>query len=102
MSGGATLTVHARWKVLAISSMRMKSAGISARDARSAGEQAVELSLETVAGSVYEVQWAASLDGEWTVLKSWVAEVDGETSVTVTIPADAASGFFRLSSPDGE
>ena len=102
VSGGATLTVHARWKVLAISSMRMKSAGISARDARSAGEQAVELSLETVAGSVYEVQWAASLDGEWTVLKSWVAEVDGETSVTVTIPADAASGFFRLSSPDGE
>ena len=102
VSGGATLTVHARWKKLAISSFAMKSVSVSARDARSVGEQVVELSFETVADGVYEVQWTASLDGEWMVLKTWTAEEDGETSVRVTIPADAGSGFFRISSPEVE
>jgi ribosomal protein L27 len=99
VTGGTEKTVYAHWRELVISSMSMKSVGLVARDSKSVAEQAVELSFETVAGTAYEVQWAASLDGEWTVLKSWVAEADGETSVTVTVPADSANGFFRLAVP---
>ena len=69
--------------------------------ARSASPATVECTLwfGTVAGTVYEVLWTPSMDGEWTVLKSWTAPEDGETSVEVPATPDAAAGFYRLAPP---
>ena len=96
--------LYAHWTeaVLTIRGFGMKSAGIAARDARSASEKVVELSFAAVAGVVYEVEWTDALDGEWTLLKRWTADDDGETSVAVTVPSDSTGGFFRITAPMGE
>lgn len=54
------------------------------------------LRLGTAAGSRYEIQWAAALDGAWTTLKTWTAGNDGESEVEVSVPDGSGMGFFRL------
>ena len=100
-------TLYAHWKesvaALSISGFAMSpcSANAFVRDARSSGVECT-LWYETVADVVYEVQWTPALGGEWTVLKRWFADEDGERSVTVDIPSESFSGFFRLVRPDAE
>ena len=97
-----TRTLYAHWRETAASmsisgfAMATRAAAPAARSA--AGSDTVECTLvfETYAGVDYEVQWTSSLTGEWTVLKRWTATTDGQTPVTVEIPADAATGFFRF------
>ena len=101
VSEDAERTLFAHWRdtaaTLSISAFSM-SPRTAAPAARSAAADTVEctLAFETYAGLAYEVQWASSLDGEWTVLKSWLSDVDGETVVTVSVPAGETTGFFRL------
>jgi uncharacterized repeat protein (TIGR02543 family) len=99
-------TLYAHWKesagTLSISGFsRSVRAGTLARDAKFDADE-YTLSFETEAGVTYEVQWTAELGGEWTTLKTWTAEEDGETSVTVTVPAGANTGFFRLVAQEAE
>ncbi len=103
VTGGAEKTLYAYWTEngLAISGFRMKSVANGARNSRSGDEQVFEFSYAAVAGVLYEIEWTDSLDGEWTVVKSWVAEDDGFTSVTVSVPT-RCTGFFRFSAPNGE
>ena len=103
VSGGAEKTLYAYWTEngLAISGFGMKSVANGARNSRSGDEQVFEFSYAAVAGVLYEIEWTDSLDGEWTVVKSWVAEDDGFTSVTVSVPS-RSTGFFRFSAPNGE
>ncbi len=99
-------TLYAHWKesagTLSISGFsRSVRAGTLARDAKFDADE-YTLSFETEAGVTYEVQWTAELGGEWTTLKSWTAEEDGEMAVTVTVPAGANTGFFRLVAQEAE
>lgn len=96
------LYLTASWKEsasassLAITAFEMKPRAASPAT-RSASPATVETTLwfGTIAGTVYEVQWAPAVDGEWIVLKRWTADEDGEMPVTVDVPV-GASGFFRL------
>ena len=107
VTDAAERKLYAHWKggasTLNITAFAMTPRA-AAPAARSASPATVECTLwfGTVAGTVYEVLWTPSMDGEWTLLKRWTAEEDGEVPVTVEIPADAATGFFRLVQPDGE
>jgi hypothetical protein len=78
-----------------------RRSGAVARGAKAARAE-YTLRFETVADVTYEVQWTPALDGEWSVLKRWTADEDGETEVPVSVPAGAASGFFRVVLPDEE
>jgi uncharacterized repeat protein (TIGR02543 family) len=97
----ADLYLTATWKEsasassLAITAFEMKPGAAPAT--RSAAAATVESTLwfGTYAGTVYEVQWAPAVGGEWIVLKRWTATEDGEMPVTVDVPAGPA-GFFRL------
>ena len=85
-------TLYAHWEAtaapLSISGFsRSARAGFAPRGAKSA---TVEYTLWVETG------------GEWTVLKRWTADEDGETEVSVSVPAGAVSGFFRVVLPDGE
>lgn len=59
-------------------------------------QRTYSLRLGVAAGSRYEIQWTAALDGEWTTLKSWTGTKDGETEVEVSVPEGSGMGFFRL------
>ena len=95
VAGGSERTLVAHWKELVISGLSMKkSAGIAARGNRETADGV--LTFDAVAGSVYEVLWTPALGGEWTVLKTVNAEEDGAMAVSVELPADSVTGFFRL------
>ena len=104
LDGGDSRDLYAHWTEigLAISGFGLMSAPCGARDSRSDGEQVVVLSFASIAGVDYEIQWAPSLDGGWTVLKRWAADEDGETPVTVEVPSDSSGGFFRLLQSDAD
>ena len=97
-----TLKLYAHWKTdaMAISGFSMSSRAASG--ARASRPQTATIEVETVADVTYEIQWTPSLDGEWTLLKRWTANEDGETAVTVEVPSGSSSGFFRLLQPDAE
>ena len=101
VTADAERTLYAHWAenaaALAITgfSVSPRTAGPAVRSA-SAATAGSTLWLETFIGFQYEVQWTASLDGEWTVLKRWTADQNGTTAVSVDIPDGASSGFFRL------
>ncbi len=106
VTADAERTLYAHWKesagTLSISGFsRSVRAGTLARDAKFDADE-YTLSFETEAGVTYEVQWTPELGGEWVTLKTWTAEEDGETSVTVTVPAGSPTGFFRLGAPEAE
>ena len=63
-----------------------------------AAEKTVILCPKTTAGVVYEIQWTVSIYGEWTILRRFTAEEDGECAVTVALPEGACCGFFRVCS----
>jgi uncharacterized repeat protein (TIGR02543 family) len=96
----ADLYLTATWKesasALSITAFEMSPRAVPS-GTRSAAPATVESTLwfGTVAGTVYEVQWAPAVNGEWTVLKRWTADEDGEMPVTVEVPAGSA-GFYRL------
>lgn len=99
-------TLYAHWKEAVALSIKgfgkcMEAVAV-ARDVRSAGGQEFTLRFEVVADVVYEVQWASSPDGEWTVLERWIAEDDGEAEITIPVRPDAPAGFYRLAIADGE
>ncbi len=98
-----TRTLYAHWRDTAAAALSIRAFSMSAptaapaaRDAKATATAECTLAFETYAGLAYEVQWTSALDGEWTVLKSWVSDVDGETVVTVEVPAGDTTGFFRL------
>lgn len=103
----AERTLYAHWQATAAS---LSITGVSrtsllvpsSRDARSAGEQEFTLRFEVLADVAYEVQWASSLDGEWTVLEHWIAEEDGEAEIPIPVRPDIPAGFYRLAIADGE
>ena len=94
-------TLYAHWKEkgaapsITAFSVSPRSTALAARSAGS-GILECTLVVETGADFVYEVQWTASMLGEWTVLKHWTAAEDGEFPVTVEVPADFPAGFFRV------
>lgn len=100
----ATRTLYAHWQEgsVAISGISMTFRAASA--GRRALTVATECTLcfESVADVLYEIQWTPSLGGEWTVLKRWIADEDGDSAVTVVVPSDSSTGFFRLVLPDVE
>lgn len=105
VSDDSELELFARWQAgTAATSITSFSVSRSASTARGVRATSVECTLwvETVADVAYEVLWTDSLGDEWTLLKSWIATDDGETSVTVEIPADSVSGFFRVGMADVE
>ncbi|MBP5787139.1 MAG: InlB B-repeat-containing protein, partial [Kiritimatiellae bacterium] len=92
----------AQWNVsassLAISGFAMKPAGTAnARGGR--GPVPGVLSFEAEAGRVYELQWTPVLGGEWTTLRRWTADADGEADVEVPSHSGESSGFYRLAAP---
>ncbi len=102
----AERTLYAHWEAtagtLSITGFsRSLSSGMAARDARAAADEYM-LRFVAVAGAVYEVLWAPSLDAEWTVLKTWIADADGDATVPVAVPADSPTGFFRVLGLDDE
>ena len=94
-------TLYAQWKQRA-SALAITGFSVAPRTAapaaRSAAGDTVECTLwvNTIATVDYEIYWTDDLTGEWTVLKRWTATDDGETSVTVAIPAGSTTGFFRI------
>jgi uncharacterized repeat protein (TIGR02543 family) len=105
VSDANSLALVAKWKTgAAAASITAFSMSRSVSTARGLKAATVDctLGVDTVADVAYEVLWTDSLDGEWTVLKRWIATDDGETSVTVTIPAENAIGFFRVVQADEE
>ena len=100
VTSDSTRTLYAHWRKQAAAAITGFSVAPRAArlGARAAGADTVECTLWfwTVAGSDYDLLWTPSLLGDWEILKSWTADTDGETSVTVEIPADSATGFFRL------
>ena len=106
VTADAERTLYAHWKesagTLSISGFsRSVRAETLARDAKFDADE-YTLSFETEAGVTYEVQWTPELGGEWVTLKTWTADEDGETSVTVTVPAGSPTGFFRVGAPGAE
>ena len=100
VTSDTTRTLVAHWRreaAAAITGISVSPRAV-APAARSAGADTVEctLTFSTVAGFDYDLLWTPSLLGDWEILKSWTADTDGETSVTVEIPADSPTGFFRL------
>jgi hypothetical protein len=98
----ASRTLYARWTKAARSPGAISAIAVSSRggaQARSAGTEGgtCTLIVETEAGVEYEVQWTETLGGEWTTVKRWVAEEDGECEVEVPVAAGAATGFYRVS-----
>ena len=93
-------TLFAHWQATAASLSitgfsRTPRPASAARDARVPATECT-IRVETIAGAVYEVQWTPELGGAWTVLKRWTADADGETAVSVSVPAGEATGFFRV------
>ncbi|MBR4251230.1 MAG: InlB B-repeat-containing protein [Kiritimatiellae bacterium] len=97
-------TLYAHWKAkaagkgLAITGF---AAGGTPRaeGARTAAGAGSVLAFEAEAGSVYELQWTPAPGGEWTAVRRWTAEADGETAVEVPVRPGEASGFYRLAMP---
>jgi uncharacterized repeat protein (TIGR02543 family) len=102
----AERTLYAHWEATAGTlsitgfSRSLRSA-MAARDARAAADE-YTLRFVAVAGAVYEILWTPSLAVEWTALKAWTADADGEATVPVVVPADSPTGFFRVLGLDGE
>ena len=99
-------TLYAQWKQrtspLAITGFSV-APRTAAPAARSAAGDTIECTLwvNTIATIDYEIFWTDDLRGEWTLVKRWTAEADGEP-VTVAIPADSTTGFFRIVELDVE
>ena len=92
-------TLWAHWGVpasgLSISGFALKpTRDVAARDAH--WRPIHVLSFEAKAGCVYELQWTPSLGTEWTPLRRWTAEVDGETDVELPSLPSTHTGFFRI------
>ncbi len=100
VTADAERTLYAHWQatVAALSITGFSRTSRPAPAARDARPPATECTIrvETVASAVYEVQWTPELGGAWTVLKRWTADADGETTVSVSVPAGEATGFFRV------
>ena len=99
-------TLFAHWQATAGSFSitgfsRSPRSGAAARGARASAVE-YTLRVEVAAGVTYEVQWTPVLGGEWTVLRRWTADADGETSVPVAVPATSPTGFFRVVEADAE
>ena len=100
------LTLYAHWKVR-VAPLAITGFSVAPRTAapatRSAAGDMIECTLwvNTIATIDYEVFWTDDLTGEWTLKKRWTAEADGE-AVTVEIPADSTTGFFRIVELDVE
>ena len=108
VTDAAERTLYAHWKEgaapLAISAFTMSPRAVPAARSASAQDATVAFTfrLETLADVDYVVQWTSSLDGDWTDLKRWTANVDGMSSVTVDVPAGFSTGFFRIGIVDDE
>ena len=103
----AERTLYAHWKPGSTAKGLAISGFAAGRTPRAEGTRAAtvpcaSLTFEAEAGCVYELQWTPALGGEWTTLRRWVADADGESSVTFPVPADSSSGFFRLAVSGGE
>jgi uncharacterized repeat protein (TIGR02543 family) len=100
------LTLYAHWKVRA-APLAITGFSVAPRTAapatRSAAGDTIECTLwvNTIATIDYEIFWTDDLTGEWTLKKRWTAEADGEP-VTVAIPANSTTGFFRIVELDVE
>ncbi len=100
VTADAERTLYAHWQAavasLSITGFSRSSRPVSAvRDARVPATECT-IRVETIADAVYEIQWTPALGGAWTVLKRWTADADGETAVSVSVPAGEATGFFRV------
>jgi hypothetical protein len=69
---------------------------------RAAAVSDATLTFEAEAGRVYELQWTQTLGGEWTTLRRWTADDDGETTIALPGTSGCPSGFFRLAAPEQE
>ncbi len=102
----AERTLYAHWQTTAgsLSITAFSRSSCPVPTVRSTLPPATEytLQLETTVGVTYEVQWVPALGVEWSVLNRWTADVDGENSISVSLPADSPSGFFRVVEVDAE
>ena len=96
----AEKTLWAHWsettRGLAISGFAVKKAGPAAARGDRSDPAVATLSFEAEAGRVYELQWTPALGGEWTTVRRWTAEADGETSMEVPASLGESTGFYRL------
>ncbi len=101
VTGDFERDLYAHWRnsaaTLSITgfSLSPRVAAPAARKADSA-TMTCTLWIDALAGDVCEISWASAMDGEWMVLKRWISNVDGKSSVTVDVPTDSPTGFFRL------
>ena len=100
----ATRTLYAHWstaKGFAITAIAVGpddgEEGPSRRAVRGGveAENICLLRFELSEGTEYEIQWAASMDGEWETMERLTAETDGEVEVEIEVPG-GEKGFFRL------
>ncbi len=100
----ATRTLYAHWTTargFAITAIAVGAGdgdeGPAPRAVR--GEEKAEnvcrLRFELSAGTEYEIQWTASMEGKWETVERLTAETDGEVEVEIEVPG-GEKGFFRL------
>ena len=92
------LTLYARWKATAAAAgLSISSFSMKPKAARAAS--AATLTFEAESGHLYELQWAPALGADWTPLRRWTAETDGETRIEVPATPGESTGFYRLVQP---
>ena len=71
--------------------------GVKPRGTFGGDEGGCILLVDAQADTEYEVQWVPELGGEWTAVKRWTAEADGECEVEVPLRAgENGAGFYRV------